>query len=89
VGGSQFWKGILRTRGILKWDCRAEMNHGKNNLFWEDVWAGGIPMKLEFPSLYNICEDKSCLVNDYWEGDGWNVRFRRGVGGMKRMDGRD
>jgi hypothetical protein len=30
-------------------------------LFGEDIWAGNIPLKLEFPSLFFICHSK-CLV---------------------------
>lgn len=39
-----------------------------------------IPIKLEFPLLYRICEDKDCLVCECWEGDGWRVTFRRPLG---------
>lgn len=39
-----------------------------------------VPLKLEFPSLYNICADKSCLVADCWAGDGWKVSFKRSLG---------
>lgn len=50
-------------------------------LFWEDVWVGDIPLKLEFPSLYEICSETNVVVRDFWEGDGWNIRSRSALGG--------
>lgn len=78
--GSQFWKGVTSTRDKLKWGCKVKINNGQNCRFWEEVWAGSIPLKLEFPSLYDLCNDKNCLVSDCWAGDGWRVEFRRPLG---------
>lgn len=78
--GSQFRKGILKTRDILKWGCKSEVNNGLNTRFWEDVWFGDTSLKIEFPTLYNLCLDKEALVGDCWEGDGWKVGFRRPLG---------
>lgn len=80
TSGSQFWKGILNTRDILKWGCRSEVNNGLNTRFWEDVWAGDISLSLEFATLYNLCGSKGVLVGDCWEGDGWKVCFRKPIG---------
>lgn len=78
--GSQFWKGVHRTKENLKWGCRAKVGNGNNVRFWEEVWVGEVPLKLELPSLYHLCGDKECLVSDYWEGDGWHITFRRALG---------
>lgn len=40
----------------------------------------GIPLNMEFPNLYNICENKGVLVGDCWEGGGWKVCFRKPLG---------
>jgi len=52
--GSQFRKGILKTRDILKWGCKSEVNNGLNTRFWEDVWFGDTSLKIEFPTLYSV-----------------------------------
>lgn len=78
--GSQFWKGIQKVRDIFNWGCKCIVNHGLNTRFWEDVWVGEIPLKLEFPNLFELCADKEILVGDCWAGDGWCVRFRRPLG---------
>lgn len=41
--GSQFLNGILKTRDILKWGYKFEVNDGMNTRFWEDIWAGVYP----------------------------------------------
>lgn len=50
--GSQFWKGVVQTKDILKWGVQAKVNNGQQVIFWEDIWVGCIPLKLEFPTLY-------------------------------------
>ena len=57
--GSQFWKGVLETRKAVSWGLVSSVNNGENTLFWEDVWATNIPLQLEFPSLYRICDDNT------------------------------
>lgn len=76
--GSQFWKEVIQNRNILKWGVH--INNGKQSRFWEEIWAGPIPLKLEFPTLYLLCEDKDSLVSDYWSGDGWKLGFKRPLG---------
>lgn len=56
------------------------VNNGQKIRFWEDVWVGEIPLKLEFPTLYQLCRDKNCLISNYWGGDGWKLVFTRPLG---------
>jgi hypothetical protein len=44
-----------------------EVNNGKDTLFWEDVWLGEVPLKMNFPQIYSYCADKQCTVSDCWE----------------------
>lgn len=32
--GSQFWKGVLQTRGIIQWGCQVNVNNGLYTRFW-------------------------------------------------------
>jgi hypothetical protein len=56
------------------------VGNDQNILFLEDVWNSNIPLKLEFLGLYVISKDTGVLVKDYWEGNGWNISFRRPLG---------
>lgn len=47
-GGSQFWKGVLSIRGNLVWGLPGAVGNGQTIRFWDDVWVGEIPLKLEF-----------------------------------------
>jgi hypothetical protein len=44
-----------------------EVNNGKDTLFWEDVWLGEVPLKMNFSQIYSYCADKQCTVSDCWE----------------------
>jgi hypothetical protein len=44
--------------------------------FGRRFWACDIPLKLEFPSFYNVCWDKRYVAKDHWQGDECNVRFK-------------
>jgi hypothetical protein len=50
---------------------------GDKIMFWEDVWLGNTPLKLQFPSLYNFSKDPEALVEDYYDSNGWDINFRR------------
>jgi hypothetical protein len=45
-----------------------KVNNGKDTHFWQDVWAGSMPLKLVYTQLYEHCGQKQCLVGDCWEG---------------------
>jgi hypothetical protein len=50
---------------------------GDEILFWDDVWLGGTPLKLQYPDLYNFCDDPGVLVEGCYDSDGWEIGFRR------------
>jgi len=63
--GSQFWKGIMKTRNSVKWGLTARVGNGKNVLFWEEVWVLDIPLRLEFLSLFDLCKMQKVVVVDH------------------------
>ena len=57
-----------------------EVDNGKYVRFWEDVWNGDVPLKTAFPSLYDLSNNKSKVVRDVYDGENWNITFRRTLG---------
>lgn len=80
LNGSQFWRGVLETRSVVTRGLISKVFNGRNTRFWEDVWLGDIPLKLEYANLFEICDKPKCTVADCWAGDGWRIGFRRALG---------
>jgi hypothetical protein len=56
------------------------MGNGRNTSFWEDSWAGDIPLRDSFPRLFSISLQKVASVADLWNAngmEGWNLCWRR------------
>jgi len=54
----KFWKGVIQAKkNFVKWSLIYKVNNGNNTLFGKDIWAGDIPLKLEFPS--SLAEPRS------------------------------
>ena len=49
-------------------------------MFWDDVWLGEIPLRLEFPKLFNYATIRSATIAEYWAGGEWIIPFRRTFG---------
>ncbi|KAG2546014.1 hypothetical protein PVAP13_9KG028826 [Panicum virgatum] len=78
--GSQFWRGLQQIRERFKWGATFTLGDGRNILFWEDVWVGDIPLRLEFPNLYEYSYNKNCVVSECWIEGEWKMNFRRSFG---------
>lgn len=50
--GSQFWKGVLQTRDIIKCGCQSSVNNGQNTRFWQEVWVGNSPLCIELRTVW-------------------------------------
>jgi len=82
-----FLPGAL-ARDVLKgtWKCGQNFHFtkqvldGKSTLFWDDVWLGEIPLRLEFPKLFNYAITRSATIAEYWAGGEWIIPFRRTFG---------
>lgn len=73
-GGSLFWKGVIRTREILKWGCQVRVNSGSLTRFWgAHASETGVP----FP-ISDLCISK--LLGKGMLGWGWSVKFRTPLG---------
>ncbi|XP_024636614.1 uncharacterized protein [Medicago truncatula] len=70
--------------GVARWfedNTRRIMGDGRDILFWHDIWVGEIPLKIKFPRLYELVEDKECSVADarrvIGPDRGWESLWRR------------
>jgi hypothetical protein len=43
--------------------------------FWYDVWITSSPLRVGFPKLYDICEDR-CISVAKCVGANWEIQFR-------------
>ena len=59
------------------------VGNGENTRFWEDIWLGDIPLKDQYPSLYNIVNVRNVIVADVLSFEPLNIRFRRTLSGNK------
>ena len=51
--------------------------------FWEDNWCGNRPLKLQYPSLFNIVRKKGAIVAEVMSSVPLNISFRRGLYGER------
>lgn len=86
--GSQFWRGLNKIKHGFSWGAVFEVKDGKSTRFWEDVWRGDIPLKIAYPKLYELCNDKTRLVSDFYDDGEWYISFRRSLGGQTLNCGR-
>ncbi|KAJ1276980.1 hypothetical protein BS78_05G258700 [Paspalum vaginatum] len=85
---SQFWQGVMNVSSWyeqgLGWKCES----GALIRFWEDVWMEECPLKLCYPNLYTICQNKNISVAEAFE-KAWNFDFRRGLSKRDLADWRE
>jgi hypothetical protein len=67
------------VKHLFKWGAIHQIGNGKLTQFWEDVWLTSSPLRLSFPALYIICNNKSISVSEC-ANMGWQVQFRRMLG---------
>lgn len=56
-----------------------QVNNGRSVLFWEDVWACSLPLRLHFPKIYAMRRNKRSRVCENWESDHWHIDLRRNI----------
>lgn len=45
--------------------------------FWHDSWIGGVPLKIQFRYIFDICQKPNAMVGDFWGNGNWNIPVRR------------
>lgn len=74
--GSQFWRGLNKIKHGFSWGVVFKVNNGKLTRFWEDVWKGETPLRIAYPKLYDLSNNKSGLVCDFYVDGTWQINFR-------------
>ena len=80
---SAFWKGLMGVKDEFFSRGSFNIGDGQNTRFWEDSWLGGMPLSLQYSSLYNIVQRKNVLVASVLGAAHPNVAFRRALTGDK------
>lgn len=54
------------------------LEDGNDTRFWDDTWVGEEPLKLIFPRLYNLSQDKEGRVGEMgeWKEGVWRWKWR-------------
>ncbi|KAH1063332.1 hypothetical protein J1N35_028319 [Gossypium stocksii] len=75
---SVVWSGIVensKLEEVSKWirseSVRWVIGNGKSVLFWEDIWCGIRPLKVEFPRLFKLATVKNIVVKDVAKNNGF------------------
>lgn len=77
--GTGWWKFILLCKEFLKF-IRFKLGLGVAIRFWEDIWCGDIPLKVELNGIYSLVVNKYGSVADNFEfgdGGGWISCLRK------------
>lgn len=64
---------------LFKWGAMFKVNNGKVCRFWEDCWAGNVPLRISHESLFRMVRDPGCSVSECWEEGKWVMDFRRAL----------
>ena len=75
--GSQFWRGLQAVKHMIRFGLSFKVQSGGSAMFWEDVWLKNIPLRLEYPSLFQSCSEKEALERDFWDGEECTIPFCR------------
>jgi hypothetical protein len=74
--GSQFWKSVLSTRDEAARGLIYIVGDGRKARFWLDVWLGNCALRIAFPNLFVICNQKEWSVSKALNNGNVNLTFR-------------
>jgi hypothetical protein len=80
---SPFWKGLMKVKESFFSRGHFQIGDGQSTRFWEDTWLGNEPLSKQYPSLYNIVQNKHATVASVLSHAPLNIRFRRSLNGNK------
>jgi hypothetical protein len=70
---------LHKVEHLFKWGAIHKVKDGYKTFFWHDIWVGDSPLRLQFPTPYDMCRDKEALEADYYRNGDWEVEFRRNL----------
>jgi hypothetical protein len=80
-GDSLFWAGLMKVKREFLLLGKFDLGDGSQVRFWEDSWIRSRPLKLIFPTLYNIVRRKNVSISSVLSMTPLNVAFRRSLMG--------
>ena len=54
--------------------------------FWDDTWVGDKPLKVKYPSLYNVVRDRHTTVSKVLASSPLNISFRMALVDNKLLE---
>ncbi|WVZ57602.1 hypothetical protein U9M48_007966 [Paspalum notatum var. saurae] len=82
-GVSHFWAGLMDVKQDFLSLGSFSVSDGTQVRFWEDTWCDNQPLKLLYPSLFNIVRKKEATLAEVMSSTPLNVSFRRGLYGER------
>ena len=83
---SHFWRGLMKIKDEVLAKGSFEIKDGSKARFWEDTWAGELPFKVKYPSIYNIVCDPHATVAKILATRPLNLSFRRALVNNKLVE---
>lgn len=75
------WRHIRKGWEEFVPNTRLVVGNGPKVRFWHDRWCGDTPLKVLFPSLFQLARDKAAKVSNYMDDQGgqvsWSLVFVR------------
>jgi hypothetical protein len=58
-------EGVAKGQTFIQMEGAVDkVGSGVQTKFWLDVWLGGVPLKICYPKLYEVCRNPDDLVKD-------------------------
>ncbi|KAK1276479.1 hypothetical protein QJS04_geneDACA020812 [Acorus gramineus] len=70
-------KGWFKLAGDFSLALRWKLGSGQRVPFWEACWCSNRPLRVLFPRLYCLAENRLCKVVECWSDRDWALHLRR------------
>jgi hypothetical protein len=64
-GTSQFWKSLHKVMHFFHWGAEYKVHMGNSVRFWHDTWLGGMPLKIQYRLVFEICQKPDTKACDF------------------------
>lgn len=79
-GGGFFQTSADEVKKWMKLGSAYVVGNGENIRFWEDIWLGEVPLKIQFPYIYSVCSDPSDSAKQMQVDGEWRINLIRSLG---------
>jgi hypothetical protein len=83
---SHFWRGLMRIKDEVLSKGSFEIKDVTKTKFWDDTWVGDKPLKVKYPSLYNVVRDRHTTVSKVLASSPLNISFRMALVDNKLLE---